>query len=192
MNTTDPDLTAWTADWQAGQETPGGSQAIRDYVRKRSRLIRVWMWGELAVGIVALPVLGYVWWMTENTVERMAMCLLGLITIGAVVLGRWNWKGLRDASGGTTMEFVEVSLARIQRVRQALWMGWGILIAEVCVFTLWITARFENGAASRGSETFAWTWLSFMTIVAIAHLLWLSRWIDRDAARFEALRRDLQ
>ena len=41
-------------------------------------------------------------------------------------------------------------------------------------------------------KTFAWTWLSAITAIAIVHLLWLSRWVDRDAARFEALRRELQ
>lgn len=192
MNTTDRDLTAWTADWQAGVDTPGAAPAIHAYVVRRSRLIRRWMWGELAVAVVALPVLGFVAWSTQSAVERTVMFLLGVITVGAVVLSRWNWRGMRETSAGTTADFIELSLARIQRVRQAVWMGWGILVAEVAVFTLWIVDRFAGGGVGRGSETFAWTWLATITAIAIVHLVWLSRWVERDAARFEALRRDLQ
>jgi hypothetical protein len=193
MNTnTDPDLREWTADWQAGVDTPGPAPAIHDYVVQRSRFIRLWMWGELAVAVVALPVLGVIAWMTENPVERTVMLLLSVITVGAVALSRWNWRGMRDTASGTTVDFLELSLARIQRLRQAVWLGWGILVAEVALFTVWIVDRFAGRGSGLGSETFAWTWLSTVTVIAIVHLLWLSRWVDRDAARFEALRRDLQ
>jgi hypothetical protein len=44
----------------------------------------------------------------------------------------------------------------------------------------------------RGAEVFAWAWLSGVTLAAMTALLWLRRWLNRDALRFAESRRELE
>jgi len=62
------------------------------------------------------------------------------------------------------------------------------------VFSIWIWDRLYSGAGSPEpfAERFAWAWLGGFTLAAIVGLVLFGRWLNRDTARFEALRRELE
>lgn len=189
----DPELTAWTSDWQSGTEPESSADAIRQYAQGRSRFMWRWMLSELAVGVVALPVLAYLAWNAADAVERSAMGLLAAITVAAMSVGWWNWRGSLLASAHTTTEFVAVSAERLRRMRQAWRIGWIVLIAEVMVFSVWIWNMLYAGTRDHTpfAERFSWGWLAFMSLMAVAFLLRMHRWIQRDEQKFEELKREL-
>ena len=187
----DPELKQWTSDWQAGSDQESSTEAIRLYAQGRNRFMWTWVLLELTVGAIALPVLGYMGWMAPDAVQRWAMWLLALITIAAMGIGWWNWRGSLLASARTTAEYVAVSTERLRRMRQAWRMGWIVLAAQVAVFSVWIWTRLSGVPASAVSVRFAWGWLLFMTLSAVGFMLWMDRRIRRDADTFEALKRDL-
>jgi len=189
----DPELKAWTTDWQAGGTEEDSAEAIRLYAQGRGRFMWTWILGEFAVAGVALPLLAYMGWMATDLVERWAMALLAVITVTAVSVGWWNWRGSLLASARTTAEFVAVSAERLRRMRQAWRIGWIVLIAEVAVFSVWIWNMLYAGVRDHTAfaERFSWGWLAFMSLAAVVFLLRFDRWIRRDEAKFEALRREL-
>lgn len=189
----DPELREWTSDWQSGSERESPAEAIRHYAQGRSRFMWKWMLSELAVGVVALPLLAYLAWNATDAVERWAMALLAVITVAAMNVGWWNWRGSLLASANTTTEFVTVSAERLRRMRQAWRLGWMVLLAEVAVFVVWIWNQLYAQAAARTpfAERFAWAWLAFMSLTAVAFLLRMDRWIREDEEKFESLRREL-
>lgn len=189
----DPELKAWTSDWQTGGSAEDSAEAIRLYAQGRGRFMWTWILGEFAVAGVALPLLAYMGWMATDLVERWAMALLAVITITAVSVGWWNWRGSLLASARTTTEFVAVSAERLRRMRQAWRIGWIVLIAEVVVFAVWIWNMLYAGARDHTAfaERFSWGWLAFMSLAAVAFLLRMDRWIRRDEEKFESLKREL-
>lgn len=186
----DPELKEWTADWQAGSEQASTADAIRLYAQGRNRFMWTWVLSELTVGAIALPVLGYMGWMAPDAIQRWAMWLLALITIAAMSVGWWNWRGSLLASARTTAEYLAVSTERLRRMRQAWRIGWIVLAAQVAVFSVWIWTRL-SGPASTMSVRFAWGWLLFMTLCGVGFMWWMNRRIRRDVETFEALKREL-
>lgn len=189
----DPELKSWTSDWQAGAQHDEPADAIRLYAQGRRGFMWTWVMSELAVGAIALPVLAYMGWMATDEVERWAMYLLVLITAAAMCAGWWNWRGSLLASAKTTAEYVAVSTERLRRMRQAWRIGWVLLAAQVAVFSVWIWNMLYAGARSHTAfyEWFSWGWLAFMSLSAVAFLLWMDRWIRCDEEKFAALRREL-
>lgn len=189
----DPELKEWTSDWQAGAERESSAEAIRLYAQGRTRFMWTWVLSELAVGAIALPVLAYMGWMATEAVERWAMWLLSLITVSAMSVAWWNWRGSLLASASTTTEFVAVSAERVRRMRQAWRIGWIVLVAQVAVFAVWIWNYLYTGAngSTAFAERFSWGWLAFMSLSAVVFLLWMDRRLRRDEEKFESLKRDL-
>ena len=189
----DPELQEWASDWQTGSEGESSADAIRLYAEGRRGFMWSWVLSEFAVGGIALPILAYRGWMTTDQIERWAMWLLALITVAAMSVGWWNWRGSLLASTRTTAEYVSVSTERLRRMRQAWRVGWGVLAAEVAVFSVWIwNLVYGQGAAPTAfAERFAWSWLALMSLSAVVFLLWMDRWIRRDAEKFESLKREL-
>jgi hypothetical protein len=192
-----PNFTSWAQDWQAGtpqaQDEASAAQ-IRQYVTRRGRLVRSFRIADLVVGAIALPVLGYRAWLAGNNIERAAMIGLAVITIAAIVFGWWNSRGILQASATTTSEYAALSAERLRRLRLGWRIAWAVLAGQVVVFTVWIWNRLYAGANPPDPrlEQFAWAWLAGLSLIAAASLLWFGRWISRDAARFEALRRELE
>lgn len=191
--TNDPELKEWTSDWQSGSEREYSAEAIRLYAQGRGRFMWTWLLIELAVGAIALPMLAYMGWMATDQVERWAMGLLGLITVAAMSVGWWNWRGSLLASANTTAEFVAVSTERLRRMRQAWRLGWVVLVAQVAVFSVWIWNMLYAGTRSHTAfaEQFSWAWLAFMSLSAVGFLLWVDRVIRRDEQKFAELRREM-
>ncbi len=189
----DPELKAWTSDWQAGSDEAHSAEAIRLYAQGRGRFMWTWILAEFTVAGIALPVLAYLGWMATDAVERWAMWLLAVITMAAASVGWWNWRGSLLASARTTAEFVSVSAERLRRMRQAWRIGWVVLLAEVLVFSVWIWNNLYAGTRGHTqlAERFSWGWLAFMSLAAVAFLLRMDRWIRRDEQKFAALKREL-
>jgi hypothetical protein len=189
----DPELKTWTSDWQSGTEREYSAEAIKLYAQGRGRFLWTWVLIELTIGAIALPILGYLGWMATDAVERWAMWLLSLITVAAMSIGWWNWRGALLASANSTAEFVAVSAERLRRMRQAWSIGWIVLIAEVAVFSVWIWNDLYMGTRgpSAFAERFSWGWLAFMSLSAVVFLLWIGRVIRRDEEKFAELKREL-
>lgn len=189
----DPELKEWTSDWQAGDDRESSAEAIRLYAQGRNRFMWTWVLSELTVGAIALPLLAYMGWMATDLVERWAMWLLSLITVAAMSVGWWNWRGSLLASAKTTAEYVSVSTERLRRMRQAWRIGWIVLAAEVAVFVVWVWNHLYGRPVPHTpfAERFAWGWLAFMTLSAVVFLLWMDGRIRRDEQKFDALKREL-
>jgi hypothetical protein len=188
----DRELSEWAADWQAAEPDLESSEQIRHYVKRHGRLVRSWMVTDFVIGIIALPILAYLGWVTESDIERTAMIALASITVAAVGFGWWNWRSVLRSSATSVSDYVAISGERLRRMRLAWRLGWIILAAQVIVFIIWIWDHLYSGARppSPDAERFAWTWLGGMTLAAIGGLLWFGRWIRRDTERFEALRKE--
>jgi hypothetical protein len=189
-----PDFAKWAQTWQDDTHTPAAAELIRDYVRRRGRLLRLLRFIDVAVGVVALPVVAYLAWVADSDVERMSMIGLASIVIAAAAFGWWNWSAALSAAASTTTDYVAVSAGHLRRMRLAWLLGWAVLAAEVVVFIIWIRNRLyaTGGPVDPDVERFAWLWLTGFTMVAAVSLLWFGRWLSRDAARFERLRRELE
>ena len=190
----DRELKEWAADWQAAAPSRESTEQIRHYVKRRSRLIRSWAVTDFVIGGIALPILAYMAWTTTFEVERMAMIGLASITVAAVCFGWWNWRGVLRSSASSVTEYVAISSERLRRMRLAWRIGWIVLAGQVALFTIWIWDRLYSGTRPHyaWTERFAWVWLIVMTTAAVAGLIYFGRWIRRDAARFDALRRELE
>jgi hypothetical protein len=188
------DFAEWARAWQGDAPQPTATvEIIRDYVRRRGHLVRAFIFADLAIGAVALPLLGSLAWTAQTHIDRWSMIGLAAITLAAMAFGWWNWSGVRRASTATTANYISVSSERLRRMRIAWRAGWAVLAAELVVFTIWIPDRlYAGGEPSDFSERFAWTWLAGFTMAAAISLLWFGRWLTRDADRFERLRTDLE
>jgi hypothetical protein len=189
----DRDLKQWTADWQAAPDHADSAGQIRQYVTQRTGLLWSFAVAEYAIGAVALPVLAYLAYVTNSAVERMAMIGLSSVTVAAVIFGWWNRRGVLRSSATTIAEYVAISAERLRRMHMAWRIGWVVLAAEGVVFPIWIWNRLYSGPAAppAGAERFAWSWFGLFMLLATVGLILFGRWINRDAARFEALRREL-
>ena len=184
----DPELKAWTSDWQSGGEREYSAEAIRLYAQGRSRFMWTWILSELPSAGVALPLLAYLGWMATDQVERWAMALLAVITIAAVSVGWWNWRGsllasartdrrIRVGVGGAATANATGVAHRLDRADRG---GRGVLGVDLepCSTP---APRDHTPFAER----FSWGWLAFMSLMAVAFLLRLDRWIRKDEEKFE-------
>jgi hypothetical protein len=189
----DRDLKKWAADWQAAPYDVETAEQIRHYVKKRGGLIWSFMVADFVIGGIALPVLIAIGWLSESRVERMAMLSLASITIATVGFGWWNWRGTLRASATSITEYVAISAERIRRMRLAWRVAWVVLAAQVILFSIWIwDMLYARPVPHLDAERFAWGWLGFWTLGFVVFLIFFGRWIRRDAARFEALKRELE
>jgi hypothetical protein len=189
----DRDLKAWAGDWQAAPYDVESAEQIRHYVKQRTGLFWSFAVADYVIGGLALPVLLYLGVYSEQVAERIAMLGLASITVATVMFGWWNRRGVLLSSATTIAEYVAISAERLRRMRMALRIGWLVLAAEVVAFSIWIWNRLYAGPVPPppGAERFAWIWLGGFTLAAIVGLGWFGRWLNRDAARFETLRREL-
>jgi hypothetical protein len=191
----DRDLSQWQAQWQGDVPRSDISDAeIRQYVRRRTRWLWSWMVGELITGVVAFPALIYLAVVAVSVVERLAMTGLALITVGALGFSWWNWRAVVRANSTSVAAFVAVSTERHRRLWRAWRVAWVVLAVEVVLLAIWIWDHLYSGARPHdaSAERFAWGWLGGMTAAFVFGLIVLGRWIERDARRFEALRRELE
>jgi hypothetical protein len=195
MTAQDPNFAAWARDWQAGAPaTDASAERIRKYVKRRGVVVRSLRAADFVVGAIALPVLIYFAWIADDSVGRVAMIGLAAITVAAMGLSWWNWRGTATRAATTTAEYVAISAERLRRLRRGLSIAWIVLAAEVAVFTVWIWNRLYTGESAPDAQVaqFSWAWLAGFTFVAVVSLLWFGRWMARDAERFEALRQELE
>jgi hypothetical protein len=189
----DLELKKWTADWQAAPPDAESAEQIRHYVKKRGGFIFSMMVADFVIGGIALPVLAYIGIMSESEIERMAMGSLASITIAAVGFGWWNWRGVLRSQATSVAEYIAISAERLRRIRLAWRIAWFVLVAQVVVFSIWIADMlYWRPEPHPQAERFAWGWLTFWTLGFAVFLIWFGRWIRRDAARFEALKRELE
>jgi hypothetical protein len=191
----DRDFQRWSKEWQGG--TPrdiSTEEQIRLYVKGRGGLLWSFLVSDFLIGAIALPILAYFSINARNEVERLSMISLASITIATIGFGWWNWRGVLRSSAASTAEYLAISAERLRRLRLAWRIGWIVLAGEVIVFVIWISNHFHfsDGPHEPGGERFAWVWLAGFTLVAVVSLIWFGRWIARDTARFEALRRELE
>lgn len=189
----DLDLEKWARDWQAAPYDIESAEQIRHYVSQRTGLFWSFAVADFVIGGLTLPVLVYLGAYSEEIAERFAMIGLASITVAAVMFGWWNRRGVLLSSATTIAEYVAISSERLRRMRMAWRIGWIVLAAEIVAFSIWIWSRLYSGPVPppAGAERFAWLWLGGFTLAAIVGLVWFGRWINRDAARFEQLKREL-
>lgn len=183
----------WSHEWRSIDAPMASSTVeIRDYVRKRGSVVKSFLFADLAIGAIMLPVLLFIALTTDNPVERLSMLALATITSGAVGFGWWNWRGVISSSTANVSEFIDLSIERLRRMRMAWRFAWLVLAGEVSVFTIWIRDQLYSvpAAPAEGAERFAWAWLFGFSLAAAAGLMSFGRWLKRDAARFETLRQD--
>jgi hypothetical protein len=190
----DVDLKDLAGDWQAAPYDQASAEQIRRYVAKRTGLLWSFAVADVVIGAIALPVLVYIATTTERDAERLAMAGLASITVAAIVFGWWNRRGVWRASATSVADYVAISVERLRRMRMAWRIAWVVLAAEAIVFTYWIRdlLYFNDAPPAVDAERFAWGWLGGFTLAAVVYLVWFGRWLNRDEARFEALRRDLE
>lgn len=189
------DFQRWSRDWQAGSTRDVSTdEQIRHYVKRRSGLVWWFLASDFIVAGIALPVLAYLGVAAETRAELLAMLSLASITIGAVGFGWWNWRGVLRASAANVSEYIAISEERLRRMRMAWRIAWLVLAAQVAVYVLWIPGHLHAGGTppTPGQLRFAWAWLAGLSLAAVFGLLWFGRWLQRDAARFAALRRELE
>ena len=187
------DFSNWMQTWQDDDAPPVPAAKIREYVTRRGRLVRAFMISDLVIGVVAVPLLAYLAWSADNTIDRLSMIALASITTAAVCFGTWNWRAVRRDTAATTAGFVTLSTERLRRMRTAWQFAWALLAAQIVIFTIWIgNALYAGpGPVNAAAERFAWAWLMGMALATALALAWFGRWLNRDAERFAALRREL-
>ena len=189
----DLQLQQWTSDWQAAPHDAASAQQIRQYVARRGRLIWSFAIADVVVGGIALPVLVYRAVVSRSGIERLAMLGLAGITVAAVIFGWLNRRGVLRSSATTTADYVAISAERLQRMRTAWRVSWLVLAAEVVVLSIWVWDRTHSSTSSIAAayQPLAWGWLAGFSLAAAFALVKFGRWLERDAERFEALKRDL-
>ena len=189
----DRDLEQWAADWQAAPDAVKSAEQIRRHVTQRTGLFWSFAVADFVIGALALPVLLYLGVATRSNVEGLAMMALASIVVATVMFGWWNRRGVLRSSANTIADHIAISAERLRRMRTACRIGWVVLAGEVIFFSIWIWDRLYSGARSvtPGEERFAWSWLSAFTLLAVFALVKFGRWLERDEARFEALKQEL-
>lgn len=180
----DHELQTWMADWTADGETLDPSVVLRHHVRRRTRLLTVWMTGELAVASGGLVFLVHRAITHPDSIERVAMVLLGTICAVALILAVSNWRGVWRPSAQTTAEFLQVSRERARRFRRGARMGWFVLAAEAAVFAPWVWLR-------AGAQWWPWLFLLAMLVAGALFLIQSARWATRETALLDDLAREL-
>lgn len=196
MTSTDREMQQWMDTWQAqaAGQAPGAPEAIRSHVERRSRLLSIWVGGEVILTVAIFAFLMHRVATDPDPVEKLAMGLLALIAASALALSLWNWRGAIRASARTTSAFVALSLERSRRLRRAVNLGWGILLAELVVFVPWMWHRLYGGSRppSADAERLGWGLLAGLTMLALLLLAGLHAWSRRDARIMDDLRKELE
>lgn len=175
------------AEWQAIDLPGPAPEVLRRFVASRTRLLRVWVAGELVVTAVAVPALTLSA-VRGDAVDALALGSLAVVATVAAAVSWLNWRGVLRASARTTADFVTLSGQRLSRLRRAWIGGWALLAAEVAIFAAWIPHRVAGDASS---GLFAWGFLATMTLSAVIALLAVRRWLQRETGRVAALQREL-
>jgi hypothetical protein len=189
----DRDWSTWTEDWLAAGEPEAPAAQIREYVRRRSRWIGIWVAADSMVGAAVLGFLLHRVVTHPDVLEKVAMGMLALITIGAVAFSWWNWRGAIRATSESTATFLDLSADRSRRLLRSIRAGWILLTLQAAVFTPWVWHRvYGNGRVpSAGQELFGWGLLVGLLGTAAIALYALRRWAIRDAQALDYLRREL-
>jgi hypothetical protein len=196
MTSTDRELQQWMDAWHApsGTDAPAAPEAIHGHVERRSRMLAIWLAGEVVVSVCAGVFLVHRAVTHPDPFEKVSMGLLAFIVVGAFGLSLWNWRGVVRASTSTTSGFVALSCERLRRFRHAITVGWGLLFAEVAVFVPWVWHQLYGGSRvpSNEAERFGWGWLAGVTMVGIVLLVGLDAWARREARTLDDLRKQLE
>jgi hypothetical protein len=190
----DRDFREWQQQWQTAiPRDISTEEQIRHYVKRRTGMLLSWIVGEFIIAGIALPILAYMGWASTVEIERFAMWALAVMTVATIMFSWWNWRGVLRSSANSVAEYVAISAERLRRMRLAWRVAWMVLIGEVVLFTIWIWDHLYSGAQPHdaGAERFAWSWLAAFSGAFAIYLVFLGRWIKRDAERFERLRREL-
>jgi RNA polymerase sigma-70 factor (ECF subfamily) len=171
----------------------GAADEIRAYVRRRGRLLEVWVAFDVVIGAAFLAFLLHRAVTHPDPLEKLAMGLLASITAGTMAFGWWNWRGALRASSENTRVFVELSTDRSRRFARSIKAAWVVLAAQAAVFTPWVAHRLYGigRPPTRGEEIFGWGLLIVMLSGATVFVLAVQAWARRDAAAFERIRREL-
>lgn len=184
----DRELRAWMDEWKATGESPDSPAKIRRHVERRSILLAVWKWGEVALCTGVLVFLMHRIVTDPRPVERAVMGALTVISLTALIFGYWNWLRTEAASTETVVRLLELSFERCRRLRRAIRFGWALLIAEVAVLTPWVwyRTRFHPGTL--------WPWglLVGLVVFAILLLVGVGAWARREVRAIESLSREIE
>jgi hypothetical protein len=186
----DVDLQALKDDWTASpaalrETTP---ERVRRHVRHRSRLFLVWIVGEAVVGFGMLAFLAWMAVARPDPVERLAMVLFAVITVGALAFACWNWLTGRPPVTETTATYLAVSEQRCRALSRAVRAAWVILAAEAVVFVPFLGYTVGSPA----SRPAPWLFLAVMLAAGAGASDVLGRWTAREKRIVDEMRRDLE
>jgi len=172
MNT-DDELDAWRAQWRHNDSIPVGLQAR---VTRETRSMKI---GLAAECLVTLAYLGVsIKWLLEGSDEaRVLAILIWVVTataLGFSVLNQWGaWK----PATSTTRAFLEISVLRLHRRRQAL--SFAVVLYAVMLGFMLRFAWLRASAGATPPES-VWTFLTtpfllvwwFVTAVFLSAVAW--------------------
>lgn len=186
---TDPNdkLEEWMTTWHEPDVSPPAGDPLRGYVRRRSAVLMTWVVAETTVGIIAIVLLVYLTVSRPDPIERTVMGVLALACAAALLFGWWNWRGLLRAVGETTAVYLELSTTRLVRMRRGLIAAWLLFGVEMAALTPWVWYRTRTDASI---AIWPWALLVSLGVSAVVWLIWLGRWIRREEAIVEDLRRE--
>lgn len=186
-------LAGWMRDWQAADAAAPPEESIRAFVERRTRRLVLWAAIDGVIGAGFLAFLLHRVVTHPDPIEKLAMGLLAVITVGTVAFSVWNWRGVRRSASETTRAFVSLSIERARRLRRAIQAGWIVLASEVAVFVPWVSYRLygRGDVPSRGEERFGWGFLAAMTSLAVVFLLAMSAKASRDERTLADLREEI-
>jgi hypothetical protein len=189
----DREWRTWSEEWLATGEPEASAVQIREYVRRRSRWIRIWIAADTIVGVPVLAFLLHRVVTHPDVLEKVAMGMLALITIGAVAFSWWNWRGAIRATSESTATFLNLSVDRSRRLLRSIRAGWIMLVLQAVVFTPWVWHRLygDGRVPSPGQELFGWGLLAGLLGTAALALHALHAWAIRDAEALADLGREL-
>ena len=185
----DRELQMWMDDWAVPSDDAMPIEVIGLHVRRRSRLLAVWVASEVLIFAAFTPFLTYRALTHPDPVERVVMAMLAAIVVAASVFSYRNWSGTWVPAAETTASFLELSYERCRRLQRAIVAGWVILGAEVFVFVPWIAHVVATGP---GAVLWPWAWLAFVTTCAAAGLLAVRRWLGHETAALDEMRRAIR
>ncbi|MCI0627395.1 MAG: hypothetical protein L0387_38080 [Acidobacteria bacterium] len=182
------ELRAWMDEWKATGESLDPPAKIRRHVERRSTLLAVWKWGEVAVcaGILVFLIHGIA--TGPDSVERAVMVALTVFSLAALIFVYWNWFRSEAAPTDTVVRLLDLSFERCRRLRRAVRFGWAFLIAEVAVLTPWVWYRTR----SHPGTLWPWGLLVGLVVFAILLLVGVGAWARREVRAIESLSREIE
>lgn len=135
--TPDTELAAWRADWLA--DVPVAPLDLRAIVRRKTRRMRMAFAGQLLFGVSTLA---FSAWFASGrpTFEWLLWAaVIWIITFFATGYAIWNkagtWRALRQSNAA----FLELSLRRCARERQAIHAGRWSLAVQLAIVMIWFS-----------------------------------------------------